>query len=385
MRMAQLTGLERNKIEQDYQEILLKIADYEDILARPERVKQIIKDDLDEIKQKYGDKRRTQLTDEINNYEEEDFIEDQEAVITLTHRGYIKRQPLDVYRSQKRGGRGVSSTSTRSEDFISEVIVTGALSNVLFFTNQGRVYSCKAHQLPESSRQSKGMPLINFLELGANEKVTTMLPARHFDSNRHLLMVTKQGIIKKVMLSAFENIRKNGLIAISLDEGDELVGVLRVEPEDNIMVATSGGISIVFKEDQVREMGRTARGVKAISLLEGDWVVGIDKCRKDADVILVTENGYGKRTALTEFKVQNRGGRGLKTIEVTKKNGKLVAFKIVSKEEELVILTGEGQIIRLEVEEVPTQKRYSRGVLLMRLPDDDKIVAVARFKSEKEE
>jgi len=229
------------------------------------------------------------------------------------------------------------------------------------------------------------MPLINFLELGSDEKVTTMLPARYFDSNRHLLMVTKQGIIKKVMLSAFENIRKNGLIAINLDEGDELVGVLRVEPEDNIMVATSGGISIVFKEDQVREMGRTARGVKAISLLKGDWVVGVDKCRKDADVILVTENGYGKRTALTEFKTQNRGGRGLKTIEVTKKNGKLVAFKIVSKEEELVILTGEGQIIRLEVDGVPIQKRYSRGVLLMRLPDDDKIVAVARFKSEKEE
>ncbi|NLG32230.1 MAG: DNA gyrase subunit A, partial [Syntrophomonadaceae bacterium] len=385
MRMAQLTGLERDKIEQEYQEILLKIADYEDILARPERVKQFIKDDLDEIKQKYGDKRRTQLAYDINNYEEEDFIEDQEAVITLTHRGYIKRQPLDVYKSQKRGGRGISSTSTRSEDFISEVIVTGALSNVLFFTNQGRVYSCKAHQLPESSRQSKGMPLINFLELGSDEKVTTMLPARYFDSNRHLLMVTKQGIIKKVMLSAFENIRKNGLIAINLDEGDELVGVLRVEPEDNIMVATSGGISIVFKEDQVREMGRTARGVKAISLLKGDWVVGVDKCRKDADVILVTENGYGKRTALTEFKTQNRGGRGLKTIEVTKKNGKLVAFKIVSKEEELVILTGEGQIIRLEVDGVPIQKRYSRGVLLMRLPDDDKIVAVARFKSEKEE
>ncbi|MGI6413421.1 MAG: DNA gyrase subunit A [Syntrophomonadaceae bacterium] len=385
MRMAQLTGLERDKIEQEYQEILLKIADYEDILARPERVKQFIKDDLDEIKQKYGDKRRTQLAYDINNYEEEDFIEDQEAVITLTHRGYIKRQPLDVYKSQKRGGRGISSTSTRSEDFISEVIVTGALSNVLFFTNQGRVYSCKAHQLPESSRQSKGMPLVNFLELGSDEKVTTMLPARYFDRKRHLIMVTKKGIIKKVMLSAFENIRKNGLIAINLDEGDELVGVLRIEPEDNIMVATSGGISIVFKADQVREMGRTARGVKAISLLKGDWVVGIDKCRKDADVILVTENGYGKRTALTEFKVQNRGGRGLKTIEVTKKNGNLVAFKIVSKEEELVILTGEGQIIRIEVEGVPIQKRYSRGVLLMRLPDDDKIVAVARFKSEKEE
>lgn len=385
MRMAQLTGLERDKIEQEYQEILLKIADYEDILARPERVKQFIKDDLDEIKQKYGDKRRTQLAYDINNYEEEDFIEDQEAVITLTHRGYIKRQPLDVYKSQKRGGRGISSTSTRSEDFISEVIVTGALSNVLFFTNQGRVYSCKAHQLPESSRQSKGMPLVNFLELGSDEKVTTMLPASYFDRKRHLIMVTKKGIIKKVMLSAFENIRKNGLIAINLDEGDELVGVLRIEPEDNIMVATSGGISIVFKEDQVREMGRTARGVKAISLLKGDWVVGIDKCRKDADVILVTENGYGKRTALTEFKVQNRGGRGLKTIEVTKKNGNLVAFKIVSKEEELVILTGEGQIIRIEVEGVPIQKRYSRGVLLMRLPDDDKIVAVARVKSEKEE
>ncbi|MDD2510002.1 MAG: DNA gyrase subunit A [Syntrophomonas sp.] len=385
MRLAQLTGLERSKVENEYEEVLLKIADFEDILARPERVLAIIKEDLDEIEKRYGDKRRTEISQEENTYAEEDFIEDHEVVITLSNRGYVKRQPLDTYRSQKRGGKGVSATTIRAEDFANDVLVTSALATLLFFTNQGRVFTTRAFQIPESSRQAKGMPLVNFLELRPGEKVSTIVGARDFNVDHRLLMVTRKGIIKKTALKAFENVRRTGMIAVNLREGDELVGVIRVKTGSKVMIANSRGISIMFDEKQVRTMGRTAAGVKAIRLAKDDYVVGLDRYREDADVLLVTEKGYGKRTALSEFRLQNRGGKGLKAIEITRKNGKLVAFKIVSKEDELVILTSEGNIIRLEVDDISQQKRYSRGVLLMRLPEEDRIVGVARFRIEKEE
>lgn len=385
MRLVQLTGLERSKVENEYEEVLLRIADYEDILARPERVLAMIKEDLDDIEKRYGDNRRTEISQEESSYEEEDFIDDHEVVITLSNRGYVKRQPLDTYRSQKRGGKGVSATTIRAEDFAHDVLVTSALATLLFFTNQGRVFTTRAFQIPESTRQAKGMPLVNFLELRPGEKVTTIVGAREFNREHHLLMVTKKGIIKKTALKAFQNVRKTGLIAVNLREGDELVGVIRVRTGSKVMIANSRGISIMFDEKQVRSMGRTAAGVKAIDLSKDDYVVGLDRYREGADVLLVTEKGYGKRTALSEFKLQNRGGKGLKAIEITRKNGKLVAFQIVSKEDELVILTSEGNIIRLEVEDISQQKRYSRGVLLMRLPEEDRIVGVARFKIEKEE
>jgi DNA gyrase subunit A len=385
MRLAQLTGLERSKLEDEHGELLDRIADFEDILARPERIKAIIKGDLEEVKRKYADPRRTEISQELSDYDIEDLIEDHEVMITLSDRGYIKRQPLDTYKSQRRGGKGVSSTATRAEDAVSSVIVTSVLANILFFTNTGRVFSSKAYRLPESSRQAKGMPLINFLELRPEERVTTMVAARHLDARRHLVMATRQGIIKKVPLSAFENIRKTGLIAVNLREDDELMGVKRVEKGDRIMVFTSYGQSIMFDEKQVRAMGRTATGVKAINLNHGDVVIGIDKYREGADALLVTENGYGKRTPTSEFRLQNRGGKGLKAIDITNKNGKLVAFQIVTEDEELLLLTGEGQAIRLEAGDISRQKRYSRGVLLMRLPEKDQIVSMARFKVEKEE
>jgi DNA gyrase subunit A len=385
MRLAQLTGLERSKLENEHGELLDRIADFEDILARPERVRAIIKQDLEEIKRKYADPRRTEISQELSDYDIEDLIEDHEVMITLSDRGYIKRQPLDTYKSQRRGGKGVSSATIRAEDVVNSVIVTSVLANVLFFTNTGRVFSTKAYRLPESSRQAKGMPLINFLELRPEEKVTTMVAARKLDPRRHLVMVTRQGVIKKVPLSAFENIRKNGLIALTLREDDELMGVKRIEKGDQIMVFSSYGLSIRFDEKQVRAMGRTATGVRAINLAQGDVVIGIDKYREGADALLVTENGYGKRTPTSEFRPQNRGGKGLKAIDITNKNGKLVAFQIVTEDEELLLLTGEGQAIRLEAEDISRQKRYSRGVLLMRLPENDQIVSMARFKVEKEE
>ena len=384
MRLVQLTGLERTKIEEEYQEILLKIADLEDILATPARVLQMIKTDLEYIQKKYGDQRRTEISYDDTDYDEEDFIEEHDVVLTLTSRGYIKRQPLDTYRVQNRGGKGISAASIRAEDFTNEVIVTNVLSDILFFTNQGRAFSCKAYHIPESSRQAKGIPLINLLELRPGEKVTTLMGTREFD-NRHLVMVTRQGTIKKVELSAFANIRRTGIIAINLMGEDELVGVIRVKAQDKIMLASSDGISIVFQEDQVRAMGRNAAGVRGIRLNKGQHVVGIDKERPDAHIVLVTEKGYGKRTLPEEFKVQNRGGKGVKTIAITGKNGNLVALKIASKEDEMVLLTDEGHIIRLDTDQIPVQKRYSRGVLLMKLMEEEKIVAVARFQTEKED
>ncbi|HBQ86931.1 MAG TPA: DNA gyrase subunit A, partial [Syntrophomonas sp.] len=253
------------------------------------------------------------------------------------------------------------------------------------FTNQGRVFTAKAYQIPESSRQAKGQAVVNFLELRPEEKVTTIVGARVFDEKRHLLMITRKGIIKKVVLSAFENIRKSGIIALNLADDDALVGVVRVDGQDEVMIVTAEGQSILFKEDEVRAMGRTAGGVRGIKLDRSDYVIGMDKCRPDAYAFLVTENGYGKKTELKEFKEQRRGGKGVKIIEVGKKNGLVVGFKIVHKEEELVLLTSEGLIIRLEIDDISLQKRYSRGVLLIKTSEGDKVSAAARFKIEKDE
>ncbi|SHH16127.1 DNA gyrase subunit A [Thermosyntropha lipolytica DSM 11003] len=385
MRLVQLTNLERGKLNEEYDELKAKIADYKDILSRPERVNAIIKEDLDDIKEKYGDARRTEICYQTSDYKVEDLIEDSEIVITLSNRGYIKRQPLDTYKAQKRGGKGITAAAARSEDFASQVIVTSILNDILFFTNQGRVFSCKAYQIQEASRQAKGMPLINYIDIKGDEKVTTIVAARDMNDKTYLLMVTRQGIIKKLPLSALANIRRNGLIAINLHDGDQLVGVVRVKEGEKIMLATAQGMSIIFSEKQVRPMGRTAAGVKAISLAEGDYVVGIDKYRENAYALLVTEKGYGKRTELAQFRMQNRGGKGIKSIDINDKNGRVVAFKIVSAGEELMILTEEGHIIRLETEDISVQKRYSRGVLLMRLNENDRVASLARFRVEREE
>lgn len=385
MRLAQLTGLERSKLEEEYRNLIARIEDYMDILAKPERILGIIRTDLDEIKTKYGDDRRTEIQADDSEYDMEDLIEDHEVMITLSNRGYIKRQPLDVYKAQKRGGKGVNSGKTRAEDVANEVLVTSVLANILCFTNQGRVFSIKAYQLPETSRQAKGMPIINFLDLRPGEMVTTLVAAKVMDEKKHLIMVTRSGIIKKVALSAFTSIRKSGLIAVNLKENDELVGVRRVEQGDKIMIASSRGISIMFDENKVRPMGRGATGVKAMNLSKDDFIIGIDKYKEGAYALLVTEKGYGKRTRVEEFREQNRGGRGIKNIDITDINGYLVAFRVVEEDEELLILTGEGHLIRLEIDDISIQKRYSRGVKLISVAENDQIVGIARFKIEKED
>ncbi|MDO4540286.1 MAG: DNA gyrase subunit A [Syntrophomonadaceae bacterium] len=385
MRMVQLTGLEREKLEEEYRQILLLIADLEDILASPARVLDIIREDLDEISEKFGDDRRTEITRDNMDYEEEDFIEDHEAVITISNRGYIKRQPLDTYQVQKRGGKGIRVAPQRDEEVAVDVLVTGVLNHILFFTNQGRAFSTKAWQIPEFTRQARGQALVNFLELRPGEHVSTVLPVHIFDENRFLMMVTRKGIVKKVTLSAFENIRKNGLIAINLSEDDALVRVLRVQDEDKVIIISAQGQAIMFEQEQVRPMGRTAAGVIGIRLNYGDEVIGADKARPESEVVLVTREGYGKRTKIDEYRLHNRGGKGIRTIDISELNGPVVGFQTVRSGEEIVILSSQGQIVRLEIEDISTQKRYSRGVMLMRTSEEDQVVAIACFKIEKEE
>lgn len=385
MRLRRLTGLEREKLEDEFLDLLEKIHDLEDILARPERVVAIIKEDLANVKAKYADARRTEVEENEFSEDIEDLIQEESIVVNLTNRGYIKRLPLSTYRSQRRGGRGLVGTTTKVEDFATEIFVTSNLATILFFTNKGKVYSLKAYRIPEASRQAKGTPAINFLDLDPQEKVTTIIAVNDFQEEQNLLMVTKKGIVKKVLISAFERIRKNGIIAISLNEDDELVGVKKTLPGDKIILVASTGMAIVFEEDDVRSMGRSARGVKGINLTKGGTVVDVDKFKAGADLVLATEKGYGKRSALKLFRAQKRGGKGLKAINISDKYGAVIGAKVVVADEELMMLTHNGIVIRLAIEDISKQGRYTRGVVLMRLDEGDRIVSIARFKSEEEE
>ncbi len=386
MRLVQLTNLEREKIEKELEEIRAKISDLLDILSHPERVIAMIREDMEEISKKYGDKRRTELIRNVDDFTEEDFVEDKETVITLSNRGYIKRQPLDSYRAQRRGGKGTSSVTNRSEDYTSDVLVTTLLTHLLFFTNQGRVFALKAHHVPEYSRQAKGQALINLINLRSDEKVTTMMPVKDFGTDEALMMVTQKGMIKKIKLSNFSNIRKQGMNAITLREEDDLIGIVRLaSDQDSVMLVTSRGQGICFEASQVREMGRAAMGVHGIKLELDDYVVGASKVYEDSEAVLVTQHGYGKRTDMTLFKTQNRGGKGMKSIDVNVKNGLVVGFKVVREDEELMILTSNGNIIRLHVRDISTQKRYARGVLLMKLDEGDYVTAVETFKEKEDE
>ena len=384
MRLRRLTGLERDKLEDEFLDLLENIHDLEGILAQPERVVALIKEDLVKVKERYGDARRTKV--EFDEYSEdiEDLIQEESIVVNLTNRGYIKRQPLSTYRSQKRGGRGLVGTTTKVEDFATEIFVTSNLATILFFTNKGKVYSSKAYRIPEASRQAKGTPAINFLSLDPQEKVTTIITVNDFLEKRNLLMVTRRGTVKKVSISVFEHIRRNGIIAINLKEDDELVGVKKTRPGDKIILVASTGTAIVFDEGDVRAMGRTAAGVKGINLTGGGTVVDVDRFKEGADLVLATEKGYGKRTALELFKVQKRGGKGLKAINLSDMTGPVIGAKVVVDDEDLMLLTGNGIVIRLAVEDISRQGRYTRGVVLMRLDEGDRIVSITHFKSEEE-
>jgi len=385
MRLQRLTGLERDKILAEYKDVKKTIEHLEAILANPQMVLDIIKEDLLEIKRKYADPRRSEITFMEDDIDLDELIDREDMVVTLTHFGYIKRLSLENYRAQKRGGKGITALSTREEDFVENVFVTSTHNQILYFTSQGKVYMQKCYQIPEAGRQAKGTAIVNLLNLDAGEKISAMFPVSEFELQAHLVMITRGGVIKKTLMSAYANIRQNGLIAVGLREGDELITVLKTDGEKSIIVGTRNGMSITFNEKDVRPMGRTATGVRAISLREGDCVIGAGILEPDNQVLVITENGYGKRTPAEEYKEQTRGGIGLKTINVTEKTGRLNGILVVDGTEDIMIISDAGVIIRTRVDEISIFGRDTQGVRLMKIEEGTKVVCVEKIVEDEEE
>ena len=378
MRLQRLTGLERGKIEEEYNALMEEVNRLRAILASEELVYKIIKDELIVIKEKYGDERRTEIKASEEEINLEDMIQEECVAITLTHFGYIKRLPEDTYKTQRRGGRGVAGLTTREDDFVEHLYVTSTHDNLLFFTNQGRVYSMKGYEIPEARRQARGTAIINLLQLNAGEKITAVIPIRNFTEDNFLILVTKKGVTKKLRLNELQNIRKTGLIAISLRDEDELMGVRKTEGDDKIILVTSEGMSIVFDESDVRDMGRTAMGVRAIRLNKDDYLVGMDLLEEDKDLLVISEYGYGKRTPLDNYRVQTRGGKGVKTYNIKDNTGPLVNAKVVDKDDEVMMISFLGTIIRLCAADISKMGRTTQGVRLMKMGAGDRVVSVAK-------
>lgn len=384
MRLRRLTGLERDKIENEYQELLKLIADLNDILARPERVVEIIKTELGEIHDKYGDARRTELlVGEVLSLEDEDLIEEAEVVITLTNNGYIKRVANSEFRAQRRGGRGVQGMGVHDDDFVKNLVSCSTHDTLLFFTNNGKVYRAKGYEIPEYGRTAKGIPVINMLGIDSSEKIQAIIAVEgQAEEDHYLFFTTRKGTVKRTAVKAFSNIRSNGLIAIGLKEEDELVNVVLTNGEQNMIIGTHNGYSVTFAETAVRDMGRTASGVRGIRLREDDYVVGASLLDADTEVLVLTENGYGKRTKASEYPVKGRGGKGIKTANITAKNGPLAGLTTVHGDEDILVITNKGVIIRFNVDSVSQTGRATLGVRLMRMEEDAKVVTMAVVEPE---
>ncbi len=385
MRLQRLTGLEREKIEEEYKELQALIAELKAILADEEKILDIIRKELTEIKERYNDERRTEITVGEIDIDDEDLIPEESVIITLTGNGYIKRTPVSAYRSQRRGGRGIQGMSTNEDDFVEHLITTSTHDTILFFTNRGKVYKTKAYRIPEYSRTAKGLPVINLIEIDKDETVNAVIPVQKLEKESYLFFTTKQGISKRCPLIDFANIRSNGLIAIHLREGDELISVRLTNGTKDIIIGTKKGMLIRFPETDVRSMGRTAAGVKGISLDEDDEVIGMEILEDDQDVLVVTEKGFGKRTGAEQYRLQHRGGKGLRTCNIQEKNGHLVAMKTVSEDEDIMIITDSGIIIRMGVEDISKTGRNTMGVKLIRLDEDSVVTAVAKVEKEEED
>lgn len=385
MRLHRLTGLERQKLEEEYQELIKTIAYLSEVLANEKMLMGIIKDELLQIKEKYGDARRTQIVPEEHSFEIEDLIPEEEVVITITHRGYIKRLPLSTYHSQKRGGKGVTAMATREKDFVEHLFISSSHDYLLFFTNKGKAYRLKVHEIPEAGRQAKGTAIVNLLYIDSGEYITAVIPVKSFEEPGYLFMATKKGVVKKTSLDKFNTSRRDGIIAIHLDENDELIGVRHTDGEQEIILGTKKGMAIRFSEKEVRDMGRTARGVKGITLDPDDQVVGLAYVKPQADLLMVTEHGYGKRTSLDEYRVQSRGGKGIITIKTTKRNGSLIGLMVVEPEDDIMLISMEGIIIRVPVKEISRLGRATQGVTIMRLGENDRVVAMARVAAQEGE
>ncbi|MHA6481584.1 DNA gyrase subunit A [Paenibacillus sp. strain BS8-2] len=385
MRLQRLTGLERDKIEAEYAELLAKIAEYKAILADEQLVLDIISTELNEIKERFGDERRTEITASDEEILDEDLIPREDVIISITHSGYIKRLPVTTYRSQKRGGKGVVGMDTKENDFVEHLFVSNTHHFLLFFTNKGKVYKLKAYEIPDLSRTARGTPIINLIQIEQGETVNAVIPVQAFDADHYLFFATRQGVVKKTPLDDYINIRKVGLIAISLREDDDLIGVKLTDGNQEIIMGTAQGMSIRFSEDDVRSMGRSATGVKGIGLDDDDAVIDMDVVVPDKDVLIVTSKGYGKRTPVGEYRIQNRGGKGIKTLNVTDKNGPIVSLKVVENDEDLMIMTALGTMIRTSMEGISTMGRNTQGVKLINTREDDTVATVTRVARNEEE
>lgn len=382
MQLRRLQGLEHEKIDNEYRELQEKIKYFKEILADENKLLDVIKTEICEIKNKYNDERRTQIVNNPGEIDIEDLIEEETSVITMTNMNYVKRTPLVTYKSQNRGGRGIMGMQTRDEDIVKDLFICSTHDHLLFFTSHGRVYSLKGYEIPEAGRTARGMSIVNLLEINQGEKITSIIPVKEFSEDKYLVMVTKEGIIKKTNLLSYSRIRKGGIIAINLRDGDDLISVKMTDGNKEIFVSTRNGNAIKFNETDVRPLSRSATGVKAITLREEDYVVSADIIEEGCKVLNVTENGYGKRTDSTEFKLQNRGGIGVKVHQLTDKTGPLVGSVIVNDDEELMLITSEGVIIRLRVNDISNIGRVSQGVKLINLNDGVNVVSVAKIAAE---
>ena len=386
MRLKTLSGLQREKIEEEYNELMKLIAHLREILSSEKLVFDIIKEELTEIKNKFGDERITKIAASENEIDDEDLIKEEQTVVALTHFGYVKRMPIDTYKSQKRGGKGITGMTTREEDFVKEIFTASTHDTILFFSNKGKAYTLRGYEIPEAGRTARGTAIVNLLRLDQGEKITAVMPIANFAEGKYLLMATKNGLIKKTALAEYSSVRKNGLIGINLKEDDELIGVRLTDGEDDVVLVTSHGMSITFSEKDVRPIGRTAQGVIGMRLEDDDFVIGMESIvtRKNATLLAITENGFGKRTELEEYRVQTRGGKGILTYKITPKTGNIVGIRIASDDEDVMIITENGTIIRLNVKDINILGRTTQGVTLMRT-NEGKVVSIETISPEEDE
>ena len=386
MRLKTLSGLQREKIEEEYNELMKLIAHLKEILASETLVYGIIKEELLEIKEKFGDDRKTKIVAAEGEFEVEDLIKEEQSVIALTHFGYIKRMPIDTYKSQKRGGKGITGITTKEDDFVKQIFTASTHDTILFFSNKGKLYKLKGYEIPESGRTAKGTAIVNLLSLDAGEKVSTIIPIQNFAEGKYLLFATKNGLIKKTALTEYNSARKTGLLSITLKDDDELIDVRLTDGEDNVVLVTKQGLCITFSERDVRPIGRVSQGVIGIRLDEEDSVIGMESIIQGSKstLLAITENGFGKRTELDEYRVQTRGGKGVITYKITPKTGVIVGVKIVNDEDDVMLITDTGTIIRLNVAEISILGRSTQGVTLMRT-NEGKVVSIEKIEPEKED
>lgn len=385
MRLKTLSGLQREKIEEEYNELMKLIAHLREILGSEKLVFEIIKEELTEVKEKYGDERLTKIVAAEGEFNEEDLIKEEQMVVALTHFGYIKRMPIDTYRSQKRGGKGISGISTREEDFVKQIFTTSTHDTVLFFSNKGKLYRLRGYEIPEAGRIAKGTAIVNLLSLDAGEKISAVIPISDFEDSKYLLMATKNGLIKKTPLQEYNSSRKTGLLAITLKDDDELIDVRLTDGQDNVVLVTEKGLCITFDEKDVRPVGRSAQGVLGIRLDEDDTVIGMESIvsnNKGVTLLAITENGFGKRTELDEYRVQNRGGRGVITYKITPKTGNIVGIRMAKEDDDVMLITNSGTIIRINVKDVSILGRATQGVTLMRTNENEKVVSIETVEPE---